>query len=93
MITEKNLITLADKNYVEIVFKNTSFTITAPLNHLFYDGKKTKEYIYENYLFKTIEDAKQNAITCAYFEIKNNTLIKSTTARLSKSSWSHRWVR
>lgn len=75
MITEKNLTTLADKNYVEIVFKKTSFVITAPINHLFHDGKKSKEYIYENYLFKTIEDAKQNAIAYAYFEIKNNTLI------------------
>lgn len=75
MVSEKNLINLADKKYVEIAFNNISFKMTAPMNYIFYDGKKSKEYIYENYLFKTIEDAKQNAVICAYFDLKNNSLI------------------
>lgn len=75
MITEKNLKTLANRSYIDIVFKDSSFIIYVPDNYLFHDGKKRKEYIFENFLFKTIEDAKQNALTCAYFEIKNNKLI------------------
>lgn len=57
------------------MFKDSSFIIYVLDNYLFHDGKKRKEYIFENFLFKTIEDAKQNALTCAYFEIKNNKLI------------------
>lgn len=75
MLSKDMLINLADKYYLEIVFKRDCFKITTPDNFIFYDGKKTKEYLYEDFLVKSIDDAKQNAILYAYFEIKNNTFI------------------
>jgi hypothetical protein len=62
MITEKTLTTLANRYYIEITYKKTSFTLFAPNNHIFHDGKKEKEYVYSNFIFKTIEDARYNAL-------------------------------
>ncbi|WP_419771319.1 MAG: hypothetical protein ACNI3C_05895 [Candidatus Marinarcus sp.] len=75
MLNKDTLISLTTKHNLNIIFKNTSFEIITPVNYLFYDGKKSKEYVYENFLVNTLKDGKQNAIIYAYFEIKNNATI------------------